>query len=633
MTQPTYRFGAFELNVRERQLRKHGSRIKLQRQPFLVLSRLLSCPNQVVSREELRAELWSEDTFVDFDHSLNEAVNKIRVVLGDSAAHPSFIETVPKHGYRFIAPVVGEPRGSDEAAVVPADASPSPRRGALFAVAAAIAALALLGLWLGRPTPSSPDVGPPRSLAVLPLDNLSGSPEQDYFAEGLTDELIAHLSKIEALRIISRTSARRYRGSTKSLREIGGELGVDALVEGSVRLASGRLRVTVHLVRSSTEESLWGKTFEGDASDVLAIQDQVARSIAREVLLELTDLDEARLETRGTTRPEAYQAYLKGRFYWNKRTEKDFLKAIEYFTEALSHEPRYAEAFTGLADTYSLLAVYNFQRPSRAMPLAKENAVQALALRPELAEAHASLGSILFLYDRDWTHAEAELRHALDLNPGYATTHQWLGTFLVSRNRMDEALTSLRRALELDPLSLSANEVYGWALYSARRYPEAIAQFEKTLELDPGFGQALRYLGLTYLYLGRREEALETLERAGKALPAGSEIQADLALANALAGRPDEAQRLLGELLEASETRYVSPYVIASFYTGLGDEEKALDWLERAYDERVSNVIFLGVDPFFDRLREAPRFRDLLEKIESAGASPSEPMASTGELR
>jgi TolB-like protein/DNA-binding winged helix-turn-helix (wHTH) protein/Tfp pilus assembly protein PilF len=592
-----FRFSAFELDVAEKELRKHGIRVKLQGQPFLVLHRLLENPNRLVGRDELKRELWPDDTFVDFEHSLNEAVNKLRLALGDSASKPRFVETVPRHGYRFIAPV--EMAGGTSAAPMPS------RKGRFVTAAAALVLAAVAGFLVLRSTSRDMDI---RSLAVLPLENLSGDPSQEYFSDGMTDELTAQLATIDELRVISRTSARRYKTSDKSVRQIGAELGVDAVVEGSVRLAAGKVRITVQLVEAATDESLWTETYDGAAADILGIQDRVAGSIARALRMEL----EARTKD---IPPAAFHAYLKGRHHWNQRTEKDFLKAIEYFNEATGLAPSYAEAYAGLADTYSLLSVYNLQRPDRAMPTAKKAALEALRVDPGLAEAHASLGQILFLYDWNWAEAEREFEKAIALNPAYAGTYQWYGVYLMAMNRPDEALRTIRQALELDPVSLSLNENLGWALYVARRYPEAIEQFRKTLELDPEFGPALRYLGLTELYLGRYAEALETLERARTALSGTPEVQSDLALAHALGGEKDEAERMLDALTKESGGRYISPFLIASFHTGLGNFEQALDWLEKAFDERAANVVFIGVDPSFDPLRAHPRFQALLARI------------------
>jgi TolB-like protein/DNA-binding winged helix-turn-helix (wHTH) protein/Tfp pilus assembly protein PilF len=603
MTEPkspgaVFRFGAFELDVSEKELRKHGIRVKLQGQPFVVLHRLLENPNRLVSRDQLRRELWPEDTFVDFEHSLNEAVNKVRFALGDSAGKPRFVETVPRHGYRFIAPV--ERVGGGESPM-PAPARFGARRIAIPAVIALAAGVS----WFTLRSPREMNI---RSLAVLPLENLSGDPSQEYFSDGMTDELTARLATVEGLRVISRTSARRYKTTDKSARQIGAELGVDGLVEGSVRLGDGRVRITVQLVEASTDESLWSETYESAAADIFGIQDRVARSIARELEMEL--------EARTRDIPEAaFHAYLKGRHHWNQRTGKDFLKAIEYFNEATRLAPSYAEAYDGLADTYSLLSVYNLERPEQTMPTAKKAVLEALRIDPGLAEAHASLGHIVFLYDWNWTEAESEFKKAIALNPAYAGTYQWYGVYLMARNRPEEGLATLRQALDLDPVSLSVNENLGWALYVARRYPEAIAQFQKTLELDPNFGQALRYLGLTQLYLGRFGEALKTLEKAQAVLPVEQEVQADLALAHALAGDREEAERMLDALTRESSERYISPFLIASFHAGLGSFEDALGWLEKAAEERVANVVFLGVDPAFDPLRAHPRFQALLSRV------------------
>jgi TolB-like protein/DNA-binding winged helix-turn-helix (wHTH) protein/Tfp pilus assembly protein PilF len=596
-----YRFGPFELDVAEKELKKLGRRIRLQGQPFLVLTRLLENSNRLVTRDELKQELWPADTFVDFEHSLNEAVNKVRTALGDSASKPAYVETVPRHGYRFIAAVERQgDAGEPQAARAP--------RGKLWLGVPLVAAALVVGLFLRRDAP------PIRSLAVLPFDNLSGDAAQDYVSDGLTDELTAQLTRIPDLRVISRTSARRYKGSDAPLSEIGRKLSVDALVEGSVHVTEGNVRITVELVEAASDRSLWTDTYEGTSDRLREIQNEVARSILREVRDRFSVKDEARLAGREVP-PRAYHAYLKGRHHWNQRTEKDFLRAVEYFTEATSIEPTYAEAYAGLADTYQSLSVYNLQRPETAMPRAKAAVMEALRIDPALAAAHASLGAILFLYDWDWAESERELQKAIELDPGYAATYQWFGVFLAAMNRPDEAIERIRHAVSLDPLSLSMNENLGWAYYVARRYPEAIEQFEATLELDPEFGQALRYRGLTLLQLGRHEEALESFTRARHAFEGEPENQADLALANALAGRPEEAERLLKELTEASAERYVSPFLIASFHAGLGSLEPALDWLEKACDERVANVVFLGVDPAFDSLRAHPRFQTLLARI------------------
>ena len=594
------RFVDFDLDLQSGEIWKNGSRVLLAEQLFRILALLVRRHGELVTRDDLRHELWAADTFVDFEHSLNEAVNKVRVALGDSASKPRFVETVPRHGYRFIASVE---RAGDVPAPTPSPPPPRARKG--LAAAAAIVLVAGAGLLFLRSASRDMNI---RSLAVLPLENLSGDPSQEYFSDGMTDELTSKLATIDELRVISRTSARRYKTTDKSLRDIGRELGVDALVEGSVRLAGGRVRITVQLVEAATDESLWSETYDGADDDILGIQDRVARSIARELRMEL----EAR--TRDIP-PEAFHAYLRGRHHWNQRTEKDFLKAIEYFTEATSLAPAYAEAYAGLADTYSLLSVYNLQRPERAMPTARKAALEALRIDPGLAEAHASLANIDFLYDWNWPESEREFEKAIELNPAYATTYQWYGVFLIAMNRPDDALRTMGQALELDPVSLSLNENLGWALYVARRYPEAIEQFEKTLELDPNFGRALRYLGLTQLYLGRHAEALGTLERARGALSGEPEVEADLALAHALAGEKEEAQKMLEELMKESDERYVSPFLIASFHAGLGNFDDALDWLEKACNERAANVVFLGVEPAFDPLRAHPRFQTLLARV------------------
>lgn len=624
-----FRFGIFEADAETGELRKYGARVKLHGQPFHVLTLLLERPGQVVTRQELRDALWPSGTFVDYDHSLNEAVNKLRTALGDSSASPRFVETVPRRGYRFLAPVdtifpvePPEPTGVANGSAERAGALHRPgtwRRPVSIGMAVALVVLLIVvGFVLrgGRrqERPKAPE-GPIDSIAVLPLVNLSGDATKDYFADGMTQELISSLAKIESLRVISRTSVARYKGTTKPLPVIARELDVRAILEGAVLLEEDRVRLNVQLIYAPTDRTLWAETYDRDLRDVLALQSDLAMMIAEMIEVRLTPSEEAVIIRAARVDPQAYRAYLRGRFYWGLRSEEGAQRAIEQFRQALEHDPDYAPAYSGLADAYQLLAVYNAERHQEMMPMAKAAAEKALELDPRLAEAHASLGVVELLYEWNWSAAERELLTAIDLNPGYAAAHQWYGIYLVAMGRTVEARASLRRAQTLDPLSSSISENLGWVAYCAGDYTGALTQLRKTLEQDPRFAPALHYLALTYFQLERPREAVEILESARESIPWSVELETDLALAYARAGQRAEGARRLDQLLSASEERYLSPYLPAVFYAGIGDTERALEWLERAYQERAANLVFLKVEPLFDSMRDDPRFQRLVERV------------------
>jgi TolB-like protein/Tfp pilus assembly protein PilF len=433
--------------------------------------------------------------------------------------------------------------------------------------------------------------------------------------EGLTEELTASLARISGLRVIARTSAARYKDSAKPVRQIARDLRVDALLEGSVAWSGARVRINTRLVHGATEQNLWAESYEREVEDILALQDEVAQAVAGMIRVELTPEDRARLSRTREVDPGAFAAYLRGRYYWNKRTTEGIDRALQHFQEALARDPKYAEAYAGLADCYLMRGAYNMRAPRETMPQAKQAALAALAIDGSAPEPHASLGMLAALYEWDWPAADREFRRAIALNPGYATAHQWYGVYLMAMGRFEQAIAENRIAQDLDPLSLSISENGGWLRYCARQYDQAIEQFQKTLELDPHYGQALRYLGLVYLQKGLTREARDTLERARAALGAETEVEADLALAYALAGEREMAKKKLEELLKSAGHTYVSPFLIASFHTGLGQVELALDWLEKAYQERNGNLVFLNVDPLFDKLRGEPRFRGITERM------------------
>jgi serine/threonine protein kinase/Flp pilus assembly protein TadD len=456
-----------------------------------------------------------------------------------------------------------------------------------------------------------------KALAVLPLEDLSGGPGRDYFAEGMTEALITDLAKIKALRVISRTSVMQYRGVRKPLPQIARELNVDAVVEGSVVRSGNRVRITAQLIHAATDQHLWAESYERDLRDVLSLQSEVARAIANGIQITLTPQDQARLASVRTVDPEAYQLYLKGRFYWNKRTETNLKKGIEYLHQAIDLDPTYALAYAGIADCYSLLGwdLFGVMPPREALPIAKAAARKALEIDDSLAEAHSSLAWTKLAFDWDWCGAVSEFKRAIELNPGYAVTHHWYAECLAGMGHYAEALAEIRQAQELDPLSLIISSVAGWILYFDRQDDQAIAQFRRTLELDPNFWVAHWTLGRAYEQKAMFAEAIAEIQKAID-LSEGSPLSlAALGHAHAVSGGLAEAQRVLNELKESSKRRYISPYGIAAIHAGLGEKDEAFMWLEKAYEERSGWLIWLRAEPISDPLRTDPRFQDLLRRI------------------
>ncbi len=613
------RFGVFEFNRESGELRKHGFRIKLQGQPVHLLGMLLERPGEVVSREELQKRLWQSDTFVDFEHSLNAAIKRLRAALGDSADSPRFIETLARRGYRFIAPLTRVEAPSERAAPEPLPAQPAPGVGRASRLAAVIAsgvvlaaAAALIGSGALRNRTTSGSI---RSLAVLPLANLSGDRDQDYFVDGMTDALRQNLESIHALRIISRTSSVHYRGSNKSLPEIARELGVEAAVEGSVLRSGDRVRITVELVEASTERHLWGNSYERDLKDVFGVQSQVAGEIAGEIRVSLTPHDRARLARTYAPNPDAYLAYAKGRFLWNRRTEQDMIKAIARFQEAIEKDRDYALAYDGMADCWVALGWYAYLSPSETFPHAREAVNRALSLDDSLSEAHTSLAFVSVYYDRDWEKAEREFRRSIELNPNYANGHHWYAEFLSLAGRHEEAIAQAERARELDPISTIINTWVGSRYFFARQYDKAIEQYRNAVEMDPAFVPVHLVLGRAYEQKQMYREAIVEMQKA-VSLSGGSPVYlAALAHAYGAAGRRPDAQRSLQALRKLSKETYVSPVDLAVAYLGLGQTDSALALLEQGMEERSPRIAFLGVDPDFDGLRSDTRFQRLITRI------------------
>jgi TolB-like protein/DNA-binding winged helix-turn-helix (wHTH) protein/Tfp pilus assembly protein PilF len=627
------RFGVFELDLRAGELRKHGLRVRLQEQPFQILTMLLEHPGEVVTREELQKKLWPAHTFVDFDHGLNKAVSKIREALGDSAESPRFVETVARRGYRFLADVKVDaeaPVRSPELATLPhpvAEAGDLPElagkpripKHLLLSLVWKISAFALLLLVASLAVWKIHSWNRPslviRSLAVLPLESLSSDASQDYFADGMTDELISDLGQISALRVISRTSVMTYKHARKPLPQIARELNVDAVVEGTVLRSGDQVRITAQLIQASTDKHLWSQSYEGELRDTLALQNQVARAIADQIRINLNPQEQAALKTVRVVNPQAYESYLKGRYFWNKRSADGLKVALAYFHQATDEDPNYAQAYSGLADTYALLGDWQYavMTPKEALPKAKAVATKALELDSALGEAHNSLAFCLDGFDWDFDSAGKEFRRAIELNPGYATAHHWYAWHLSLLGRYDEAIPEMRKAESLDPLSLIINADLAELLVLAHSYDQSIQQSRKTIEMDSNFALAHIQLAQAYLAKHMNEEAVAELQKAVQ-LSGGSPTSiANLARAYVATGKRSEAQKLLSDLKKRSSPSSSYAAEISVIYAALGDTDQAMNWLEKGYEERFNPGVLLR--PGFDPIRSDPRFEDLVRRI------------------
>ncbi len=623
------RFGVFELDIRSGELRKHGVRVRLQEQPVCVLGMLLERPGEVVSREEIQRKLWPADTFVDFDHGLNKAINKIRDALGDSAQSPRFVETVARRGYRFLAEVRVEdaaPVPSREA-TTPTElrehsnldtdpALPKHRRPSLTWVISGLVLFVLLASVAGwRIHSANRSDTVIRSLAVLPFESLSNDASQDYFADGMTDELISDLGQIRALRVISRTSVMGYKHAHEPLPQIARELNVDAVVEGTVLHSADRVRITAQLIEASVDRHLWSQSYEGELRDTLELQNKVASAIADQIRINLNPQEQAALKKARIVDPEAYESYLKGRYFWNKRTADGLKVARAYFDQAIEEDPKYAEAYSGLADTYALLGDWQYavMTPKEALPKAKAAAIKALELDSALGEAHNSLAFCLDGFDWDFEPAGKEFRRAIELNPGYATAHHWYAWHLSLLGRNEEAIAEMRKAENLDPLSLIIDADLAELLLIAGFYDESIQQSRKVIEMDPNFAFAHNQLGQAYLQNDMPGEAVAELKKAAQLSGGSPTSLANLARACVAVGNRSEAEKILSDLKKRSNPNYSYSPEIAVIYVALGDRDQAMNWLEKGYRERFNPGVLLR--PGFDPLRSDPRFQDLVSRI------------------
>jgi TolB-like protein/DNA-binding winged helix-turn-helix (wHTH) protein/Tfp pilus assembly protein PilF len=597
-----YRFGSFVADLGTGELHREGLRVHLQEQPFRVLEVLLARPGELVTRDELRRRLWPADTFVAFDAGLNNAVRRLREALGDTADAPRFVETIAKRGYRFLAPVERtEPPGVE-----------APRRQRLALLAALlIGAGAALLLRPGAPAPRGKVM-----LAVLPFANLDADESQDYFSDGLTDEMIARLGALqpEGLGVIARTSALQYKRTSKRADQIGRELGVSYLLEGSVRRAGGRVRISARLIQLSDQTPLLSREYDGELRDMLSLQKAVARSVAEDIRLHLSREALSRLASAKPVDPAAYEQYLRGRFAWSQRRAAGLREALGHFERAIARDPAYAPAHAGLADTYSLLSFYGGLPPREVFPKARSAAERAIVLDPQQAEAHTSLAYVLHRFDWEWAQAEQAYRHALQLNPSYATAHHWYAELLMVTGRMAESRQEMRAAQQLDPLSPRINLDVGLPHYFEDDQDAAIEVARRVADLHPGFVPAQIALRQACERKGLFREAAQALEQTAEGLGVEKGPAKDVRKAAESAGAVGYWRALLGQV-ERGWPLPESPAHRANMWAALGDREQALVWLERAYAERDDELVWIAVEPWYEPLRAEPRFTALLARM------------------
>ena len=640
--------GLFHIDLSTAELRKNGIRIPLQEQPFRVLALLLEHPGEVVTREELQARVWPSDTYVGFDEGINTAIRKLRVAFGDSADNPRFIETLPRRGYRFIAPVNGllkDERGDDpgaEARTVGAagdgvDRQPAePRNGragvpsaptvgrrswklAAGGVAGALLVIATVGLYLVRSPRPAPAAAAKRiMLAILPFENLSNDASQEYFSDGLTEETITDLGELspEQMGVIARTSAMAYKHTNKTVSQIGRELGVDYILEGSVRREGGRARVSAQLIRVSDQTHLWARNYDRQVQDVLEMENDLGKAIAEEVQANLTPVRQSGLARQRTFDPEAYDLYLRGRYYWNERTPAGIKESIEYFEKATAKDPSFALAFAGLADAYNISNIVGLYSPKESLPKAAEAAMRAIELDPSLAEAHAALGMEKSHYEFDFPGAEREFRKALGLNPNSAYAHLFYSNcYLLPMGHEAEAVAENQKALTLDPLSLPINNFMGMTYLFVRDYEKSSRQFHHTIEIDPTFPLAHAYFAGFLFEMSRFDEAIEEDEKAEVLSGARPEKAAAEAKAMRDALRNGGEKALWRLNLEMTLQQFhrgdksVLASTLAAAYARAGYTDQAFEWLDKAFEERDGqDITLLKYDDSYKNLRRDPRY-------------------------
>ena len=560
------RFGAFELDVQAGELRKQGVRVRLQEQPLRILQILLESPGRLVTREELQTTLWPSNSYVDFDQGLKRAINKLRDALGDSSENPSLIRTLARRGYRFVGNL---DRTREEA----------------------------------------------RSLLVLPLSNLSQDSDQAHFADGLTEALTTTLAKVKALRVLSRTTAEYYKRVQKPLPEVAHELGVDAVVEGSVLKSQGRVRITVQLVHAPTDKHLWAESYDRDLRDILALQAELTEAIAREIRVNITPDEQDRLTHVAAVDAEAYESYLLGLSYWDKRSPEALRKAIQAFEQAIARAPDFAPAYAGLAQCFNVLGFYGYLAPRDSCGRAKLLALQALEIDPNLAPAHAALGWVAQYLDFDFPTAEREYQHSIALDPRYALAHFHYAIALACVGRREEAIAQSKEAISVDPYSAAAGAALTFVYWLTHRFEPLLVYAKAVVELYPNAPQAHWGLAFGSLEAGNFDTAIAELQLALYHSGGAMLFAALLAETHALAGNTEVARTMLEQLLSSSGQQYVTPYMMARIHTALGERDAALTWLERAYAERAAWMLMVNCDPHLDSLRSDARFASIARRM------------------
>jgi DNA-binding winged helix-turn-helix (wHTH) protein/TolB-like protein/Tfp pilus assembly protein PilF len=641
-----YEFGPFCLNPAEHLLLRNGEPVPLRPKEFAVLLALVQNHGHVLTKDELLKGVWP-DQFVE-EGNLNRNISSLRRVLGDIPDEPQYVETVPKVGYRFVARVQeirdpspdmvierhtiarivteeeeessGRYESEPKALLTRGEKEKSVNRRRRLALAAAAALVVVLTLAVTKPWSWRKSHAPKpemtvRSLAVLPFKPIGTGDEDDYLGLGMADALITKLSNIRELNIRPTSAVRKYNAQDQDPLKAGRDLRVDAVIEGSVQRVGEKIRVTVQLVSVRDGAPLWAEKFDEDFTNILAVQDRISEQVTRALTLSLSSAEKQLLTKRYTENSEAYQLYLRGRYFWNKRTGDGLKKGISYFNEAVNKDPSYALAYVGIADSYSLLSDYQELPPKEAYPRAKNAAMRALELDERLAEAHATMAYIKAAYDWDWPGAEMEFRRAIELNPNYETAHQWYAEYLSGMGRHEEAKAEVRRAKEINPVSLIINAVEAWILYHAREYDQAIAQGEKVVEMDPQFAEVYEYLKRSYDQKGMYREAITARQMRRKL--AGIDAKETSALREASAATTARVywQKRLEQEMEESKRELSTSFDMAEIYAQLGKKDEAFRWLERAYEERYFAMMYLKVAPNLDPLRSDPRFNDLLRRV------------------
>jgi TolB-like protein/DNA-binding winged helix-turn-helix (wHTH) protein/Tfp pilus assembly protein PilF len=642
------KFGDFELDVAGYELRRSGRAVKLERIPMELLLLLVDRRGQLVTRDEILEKLWGKDTFLDADNSINTAISKIRVVLKDDPENPAFIKTVSGKGYRFIASIPSLPDGKDalgspldgvsgasestvaeeSALEFESKASSRPRRLWLAPATTSLVLAVALAAWSWRDSlkrivslSPSPII---HSLAVLPLENLTGDASQEYFADSMTDALITDLAQIGALRVISRTSIMRYKGMRKPLPEIARELGVDGIVEGTVVRSAGRIRITSQLIYAPSDQHLWARSYESDQRDIVTLQGEVAQAIAGQVRAALTPEERSHLTRRPTDSPEAYQLYLQGRYSWNQRTPRGVKKSIDFFQRAVEKDPNFALAYAGLADAYNFSNILGVLAPKESSPQAEAAAVKALELDPQLAEAHTALGLVRSHYHFDFLGAQREFLKAFGLNPNYANAHLfYAGAYLTPMGRHEEAIAEMKKALEVDPLSLPLNNMMGETYLWAGDYQKALRQFQRTIDLEPTFPLAHFFYAGLLTEMGRYEEAIKETQTGELLLGTSPEAAGALAAEFQKALQAGGPKRYWQKNLEITlkeykqaGTGYFPAIGVAGAYARVGDKENAFKWLDKSFEDREGqDITLIRWLPDFKSLHADPKFAGLLRRM------------------